>query len=248
MPCSDDGCSLFKSGVPGELRGFEYLHKKYGSLPWERVVSPAIDEARNGFRVTEDLVRYMEAATSIGGDFLSQDPTWAIDFAPNGTRVKLGDRMTRKRYADTLETISQKGVDAFYTGYIANATISALQAANGTMTLEDLAGYKVTIRETSQIQYRGYTITSVSAPGSGAVALSVLNTLKGYDMSGAKDLGLTTHRLDEAIRFAYGQVIIALHSKTRALSDQSACLSRGSVICGGSRPISTTDAQRRSRR
>lgn len=36
-------------GVPGEIMGLEYLHRKYGVLPWGTVVSPAVHVARNGF-------------------------------------------------------------------------------------------------------------------------------------------------------------------------------------------------------
>lgn len=45
--------------------------------------------------------------------------------------------MTRKRYANTLESIAEYGPDAFYHGAIANATTTALQKANGTMALSD---------------------------------------------------------------------------------------------------------------
>lgn len=45
--------------------------------------------------------------------FLVEDPSWAIDFAPNGHRVKLGETITRKRYADTLEAIATQGPDVF---------------------------------------------------------------------------------------------------------------------------------------
>lgn len=34
--------------------------------------------------VTEDLVRYMDAAMSPSNRFLVDDPVWAVDFAPNG--------------------------------------------------------------------------------------------------------------------------------------------------------------------
>lgn len=193
------------SGVPGELRGTEYLHKHYGSLPWSTVIAPAIYLARHGFTVTADLVNQMKAATS-KSNFLVTDPNWAIDFAPNGTRVGLNDTMTRKRYADTLEAISAHGADAFYTGAIANATIQALQAQNGTMTLHDLANYTVAIRKPSQIIYRGYKLTSCSAPSSGEVALSVMKTVEGYNGFGEEGLrNISTHRLDEAMRFAYGE-------------------------------------------
>lgn len=194
------------SGVPGEVRGLEHLHRKYGVLPWSAVVQPAVRVAREGFPVTEDLVRYMTSAVGDGEDFLSQDPTWALDFAPNGTRLGLGDTLTRRRYADTLETIATQGPDAFYSGPIAETMIRAVQAANGTMTLEDLKNYTVAIRNVSQIDYRGYKITSTTAPSSGIVALSVLKIVEGYDDFFAPgNVNLSTHRLDEAIRFGYGE-------------------------------------------
>ncbi|KAG2412527.1 hypothetical protein HFD88_010084 [Aspergillus terreus] len=194
------------SGVPGEVRGLEHLHKKYGTLPWATVMQPAIDTARNGFPVTADLVRYMESAVGTGEDFLVNDPTWAIDFAPNGTRLGLGDIITRRRYADTLETIARQGPDALYSGPIAETMIQALQAANGTMTLDDLRNYTVAIRNISQIDYRGYKITSTTAPSSGIVAMSILKIVDGYrDFFTPSNVNLSTHRLDEAMRFAYGQ-------------------------------------------
>jgi gamma-glutamyltranspeptidase/glutathione hydrolase len=174
-------------------------------------MAPAIRVARHGFRVTEDLVSYMAAATAGSVDFLTTDPTWAIDFAPNGTRLALNDTMTRKRYADTLEAIALKGADAFYKGAIANATITALRRANGTMTLEDLRNYTVALRKPTQIEYRGFKLTSGSAPSSGGVALSVMKTVEGYERFGDPALvNLSTHRLDEAIRFGYGEVGIRL--------------------------------------
>ncbi|KAJ5744928.1 hypothetical protein N7533_009798 [Penicillium manginii] len=195
------------SGVPGEVRALEHLHKKYGSLPWSTLVKPAIHTARDGFPVTPDLVKYMDSAVGTGEDFLSKDPNWALDFAPNGTRLGLGDIITRKRYADTLEAIAEGGAAAFYSGAIAENTIKALQASNGTMTLEDLKNYSIEIRNTSQIDYRGYTVTSTTTPSSGSVALSILKILDTYRglFADEKALNLSTHRLDEAIRFGYGE-------------------------------------------
>lgn len=166
----------------------------------------AINTARNGWNVTADLVRYMKSANESAQvpDFLCVEPAWAIDFCPNGTLVGLGDVISRKRYADTLETIANRGPDVFYEGSIANATIAALQAANGTMTLEDLANYTVAIRNVNNITYGDYILHSTSAPSSGGIVLSTLNTLSGYsDFFGPGAVNLSTHRMDEAIRFAY---------------------------------------------
>ncbi|KAH7391200.1 putative gamma-glutamyltranspeptidase 1 [Cadophora sp. MPI-SDFR-AT-0126] len=202
-PLSNSNYSLYgglASGVPGEVRGLEYIHKKYGSLPWKNVILPAVKVARYGFPVTEDLVSYMGSST-----FMVTDPTWAIDFAPNGTRLGLGDAMTRKRYADALECIANDGPDAYYHGWIAASTIKALQASNGTMTLSDLANYTAQVRSTSNITYRGFKINTGSAPSSGAVVSSVMKIIEGYDMSSPSNLNLSVHYLDEAMRFAYGQ-------------------------------------------
>lgn len=193
-----------QSGVPGELRGLEYLHKHYASLPWKQLMLPAIKIARYGFPVNEDLMSFI---TGPGLEFLTDDPSWAIDFAPNGTLVGLGDILTRKRYADTLETISEEGADAFYNGPIAEATINALQAANGTMTMADLRNYSVVIRKPVQIRYRDYKLTSGGAPSGGSAALSALKIVEGYpDFGQANTTNLSTHRLDEAFRFAFGEV------------------------------------------
>jgi len=195
------------SGVPGELRGLQELHDRYGVLPWKEVMMPAVMLAREGFRVTEDLVRYM-ASGNLNQSFVDKNPTWALDFAPNGTLVKLNDTIYRKRYANTLETIAEFGPDVFYTGAIAETTIATLQANNGTMTLEDLANYTVAIREPAEIEYRGFKVRSCSAPASGTIALSALKIVEGYQDFGSRDLdnlNLDTHRLDEAIRFGYGQ-------------------------------------------
>lgn len=170
------------SGVPGELRGLEYLHNQYGSKPWKELIKPAIKLARYGTPVTPDLVRYMASAIAGSYNFLVYDETWAIDFAPNGTLLGLGDTITRKRYANTLESIAEYGPDAFYKGAIANATITALQKQNGTMTLSDLANYTVEIRPVSNITYRGFRIFSGSAPSSGAVVASVMKIVEGYDV------------------------------------------------------------------
>ena len=62
---NDTNLSLYgglASGVPGELRGLQYLHEHFGRLPWKTVMQPAIKIARDGFVVKADLVNYMDQA------------------------------------------------------------------------------------------------------------------------------------------------------------------------------------------
>ncbi|KAF2749845.1 gamma-glutamyltranspeptidase [Sporormia fimetaria CBS 119925] len=197
------------SGVPGELRGLQYLHENYGKLSWADVLAPGAKLAREGWLVNEDLVKYMKSATnnvpeSNTTNFLVHDPQWAMDFAPKGRLLKINETITRKRYAATIETIAQHGPDAFYTGPIADATIRALRAKNGTMTMDDLKNYTIARRPAASITYGDFKLSSVPAPSSGNVMLAVLKTMSGYAAHEA-GVNTTTHRLDEAMRFAYGQ-------------------------------------------
>lgn len=191
------------SGIPGELRGLEYLHQMYGKLPWVKVVMPAAKLAERGFIVNEDLRKAMNSEFFSKRNFLVEDAAWAEDFAPNGTLLELGDIITRKRYAKTLDTIAREGVQSFYEGEMADAMVRAVQADNGTITLEDLATYNISIRPVISIDYRGRKLHSMSSPSSGAVTLSTLKTIEGYEPGYPESNHLDTHRLDEAIKFAY---------------------------------------------
>ncbi|WPB08364.1 uncharacterized protein RHO25_013030 [Cercospora beticola] len=198
------------SGVPGELRGLQHLHENYGKLPWKDLVLPSVKIARDGFVVGKDLVKYMDSAVAsaedVVGNFLVDDPNWAIDFAPNGTRLGLGDTITRKRYAATLETIAEHGPDAFYSGPIAQTWINHTRATGGNMTLEDLKNYTVAIRKPASIAYRDFNIHSCSAPSSGTIAMSIMKIIEGYKNIGwASAVNESTHIFNEALRFGYGQ-------------------------------------------
>ncbi|KAL6364166.1 hypothetical protein LRP88_02082 [Fusarium phalaenopsidis] len=193
-------------GVPGELRGLQYIHQQYGSLPWNVLVSPAVDVARHGFTVGADLERCINSTLledPDDPDFFVSDPSWALDFAPDGKKVRMGDVMFRKRYADTLEHIAQHGADAFYGGPIADGIV---RATNGSITLEDLAEYSMRRLETSNITYRGHRLFSTTAPSSGAIALSALKVVDGFDDFFAPGaVNLSTHHLVEAMKFAFAQ-------------------------------------------
>lgn len=65
------------SGIPGELRGLEYLHQKYGNLPWVNVVMPAAKLAERDFAVNEDLRKAMNLGVLFQAHFSVEDAAWA---------------------------------------------------------------------------------------------------------------------------------------------------------------------------
>ncbi|THV00494.1 gamma-glutamyltranspeptidase [Dendrothele bispora CBS 962.96] len=192
-------------GVPGELRGWETLHQRYGKLPWKRLFEPAIGVARDGFVVNVDLAGQLDAELY---PFLLSDPLWAEVYAPNGTLLEAGDICYRKRYAETLQKLADNGADAFYTGDIADNIVNAAAARGGIISHEDLEGYEVVIRTPNNITYRNSRIFSTVAPSSGSVVLSVLKIFEGYPGNATDpdpEFNVTLHRLIQATKFGYGQ-------------------------------------------
>ena len=47
------------SGVPGEVKGLEYVHKGYECLDWVTLLHPVIKVARKGLEITENLIDSM---------------------------------------------------------------------------------------------------------------------------------------------------------------------------------------------
>ncbi|KHN99214.1 Gamma-glutamyltranspeptidase [Metarhizium album ARSEF 1941] len=209
-------------GVPSEVLGLEYIHGKYGvcssptfvwlcwcqlivqSLPWKTVMQGAIHVARYGFRISTDFVGYVERTVEGKPNFLVEDPNWAQDFAPNGTLLQVGDIMTRKRYANTLEKIANQGAKVFYTGELAETLVKYIQQTNGTLTLSDFKNYKVISRPVKNVTYRGLNLYTIGSPAGGSITLNILKIMENFDLADSRDANLTSHRFVEAMRFGYG--------------------------------------------
>ncbi|KAF9517932.1 hypothetical protein BS47DRAFT_1389394 [Hydnum rufescens UP504] len=199
-------------GVPGELRGLEYLHKHYGKLPWKTLFQPAIKLARDGFILSPQIAG---GIASYGSTILN-DSSFRAVYSRNGTLLKSGDTAYRPTYARTLEAIAAYGPDVFYNkrSWIARASVRAVKnskAQRGILSLQDLHGAWKSVNLLTYIIV-GYKLTSTVAPSSGTAVLSALNIFDGYNLTyydnalGIKsDSNLTAHRLVESMKYAYGQ-------------------------------------------
>lgn len=84
------------------------------------------------------------------------------------------------------------------------------------MVIADLHNYTITNNVSPQISYRGYNISSYGLPSGGDVVLSIMKPLEGYgDIGHAAAVNISIFRMNEAIRFAYGEV--STHLPTRCI-------------------------------
>ena len=163
-------------GVPGTVAGLEAIHKKFGSLPWKDLVQPAIDLARNGYRVTKKQQSSFESKRQ---DFISmngENTFYAQDF-------KEGDLVQNTALAATLERIAQQGSAGFYQGENAAAMIERIQETGGIMTKEDLLAYQPVWRDPIHFSYKDLDIYTMGPPSSGGICLGqIMKMIEPYNV------------------------------------------------------------------
>lgn len=188
--------------VPGTVAGLEGVRERWGRLSREQDIAPAIELARRGFTLEEGDVELLNTSTT----YFRQSPeARAIFLRPDGSPLRVGDRLVQKNLAHTLELIAQGGEDAFYAGPIGEEILRASQAGGGLLSRMDLLTYRIRLMEPLSCSYRGYLIQTAPPPSGGGVALcEILSVLSGEDMG---RLGLHTapalQREFEAMRHAY---------------------------------------------
>ena len=186
--------------VPGCVDGWFTLHEKFGRLPMEDILQPAIDYGNNGFPVSE-VIAY-EMASSY--EALKDQPGFAQTYMPKGRPPVKGEVFVNKDLANTYELIAKKGRDAFYKGSIAKTIDSYMKKHGGFLSYEDLASHTSNWVTPVSINYRGYDVWELPPNGQGTAALQMLNILEGFDIA---KMGFGSaeylHVLTEAKKLAY---------------------------------------------
>jgi gamma-glutamyltranspeptidase/glutathione hydrolase len=167
------------SGVPGSVDGMVEAHRKYGRLKWEELVQPAIDLARNGFKITKrtaaDLNRNGAEFKKLneGKSYLIKDTPW-----------QEGDLLVQEDLAKTLEQIRDKGRAGFYEGTVADELVNEMQSGKGLISKADLQNYHAIWRKALTGNYKGYKIITMPPPSSGGIALlQLLQSVEKYPLS-----------------------------------------------------------------
>ncbi len=165
---------VLSTGVPGSVDGMIELHKKLGSLPFEKLIQPAIDLAENGFALTENEAKKLNDYQK---DFLKANDSSTYFF--NDGKWQTGEKIILPELAQTLKLIRDQGRNGFYTGETAQAMLGEIHSNNGIITQADFDAYQSVWRKPIEGKYKQYNIISMPPPSSGGIAL--LQLLKGSE-------------------------------------------------------------------
>jgi gamma-glutamyltranspeptidase/glutathione hydrolase len=186
--------------VPGAVDGWFELHRKFGKLPMQELLQPAISYARNGFPVTAVIAEGWAANARL----LGQYPNFSEIFMPKGRAPAKGELFRNPWLADTLAKIAEGGRDAFYNGHIAQRIEKYMRANGGHLTAGDLAAHHSEWVEPVSTNYRGYDVWELPPNSQGVAALQMLNILEPYDL---KSMGFGSpeylHLFIEAKKLAF---------------------------------------------
>jgi gamma-glutamyltranspeptidase / glutathione hydrolase len=186
------------SGVPGAVAGMTAALARYGSMPLEKVLAPAIRLADSGFVVDSAF------AESIQGNAERIAPfAGAALFLPNGHPPAVGSLFKQPALANTLRAIAGNGAAAFYAGPIADQIAAEMKHGGGIITKDDLTRYAPVWHAPLTGTYRGYTLLVMPPSSSGGITmLETLNILEQFSAPPAGS-ALSYHLLAEAFRRAF---------------------------------------------
>ncbi|UUY00076.1 gamma-glutamyltransferase family protein [Sphingomonas sp. J315] len=188
--------------VPGSVAGLEHAHKKWGKLPWAKVVEPALRLARDGVKLTADEAFVFGWGRERLGNSVSGK---SVFYKPDGSLYAKDEVLKQPDLAWTLGEIQKGGAKAFYTGEIARRIEADMKANGGLITMADLAAYKAVERDPLVGTYRGHTVyTPPPASAGGATLLNMLNILEHFDMKAmGQGSAASLHILAETMKLAY---------------------------------------------
>ncbi|XP_062487375.1 glutathione hydrolase 5 proenzyme isoform X1 [Pezoporus occidentalis] len=232
--------------VPGELRGYEAAHKRYGRLPWKALFEPTIKVLSEPLVISPVMEKFIHhpAFASLGKSL--------CPLLCDGQRfLKHGETFRWPALQQTLRVVAENGATAFYEGQIGKALVEDIRKAGSSLSLEDLKAYKAEVSSALNITLNNHTtVFSPGPPMGGAVLMLILKILEEYKLHEAslatpEERVETYHRIAEALKFgnmlkssmrdpAFSE---ALKTVGRMLSDELAELARQRIDARGDHPL-----------
>jgi len=191
--------------VPGAPSAWATLSKKFGAIPFTKLIEPAIGYARYGYpvpvNVGESWQRAYEFYKKTGKDEVFGE--WFKAFAPGFICPGPGSIWQSKDMATTLEKLAQTGCEDFYRGEIMRDIIAFSQKFGGYFCEADFAEYYPQWVKTISINYKGFDVHEIPPNGQGMTALMALNIFKGFDLASKREDAGNYHLQIESMKLAF---------------------------------------------
>ena len=165
--------------VPGLVRAWDAMHRRFGRLAWGKLFDAAIDLAEG-----HPVSQVAATRATVQKDELAADAGCASLYLPGGRPIGIGEILRQPALAGTLRTIAEEGADAFYTGAIACKIDAFFKTRGGLLRASDLAGYQPLWVEPISTEYRGHQVQAMPPNSCGAILLMQLDGLSAVE-SGA---------------------------------------------------------------
>jgi gamma-glutamyltranspeptidase / glutathione hydrolase len=182
--------------VPGAAAGLEAAHHAHGTLPWRRLVEPALQLAREGVELTRAQA-YLHAIL----DLILRHTQEGRRIYGRRARLVAGDRLVLDDLGTTLEELAQRGAAAIYDGPLGRELVRHQRATGGAITAADLSAYRVVRRRPVRASFRGHEFVSNPPPSSGGVLIGYgLRLLDALAPDGGPGSADAVARLVEVMR------------------------------------------------
>jgi gamma-glutamyltranspeptidase / glutathione hydrolase len=189
--------------VPGAVASWVEMNKRFGKLPFEELLEPAIEVAERGYLLPVVIQQKWAAAIPE----LQALPGFAQHFMPWGRAPNVGELFKFPAAAQGLRAIAKSHGDAFYGGEIAQAIEAFSSAHGGSLKASDFAAYRAQWVKPISKAYRGYTVHEIPPNGQGVAALIALGILSHFDMASFPVDGMASQHLQiEAMKLAFADV------------------------------------------
>jgi gamma-glutamyltranspeptidase/glutathione hydrolase len=133
--------------VPGAVAGLAAAHEAYASLPWARLLEPAIRLAQEGIELTRSQA-YLHAILDL---ILRHTEDGRRMYGRGDERLGPGDVLRLPDLAATLERLAEHGADDLYRGELAGRIVDHQRERGGQVSARDLADYRVIWRRPSRV-------------------------------------------------------------------------------------------------
>ncbi len=187
--------------VPGAVAGWDAMRSRFGTMPFSKLLAPAIYYASNGFPLAERNARYWIAKRLI------DQPGYRQTYVLWPNPPQPGDLFRNPALANSLRQIAARGRDAYYNGPMTETMVNFLRSQGGLHTLEDFRDFQPEWVEPVSTTYHGWTIYELPPNGQGIAALSMLNIMEHFPLAQYGHNSVNAlHVMIEAKKLAYADM------------------------------------------